>query len=253
MNTPQSSSLRRSLRALGALGLALAALAAAAGSAGAYVTPAQAEHSVDRGASWFEAGQDEETGRLDSDWAMTALAAAGINAADVRTSAADPTAQDYYLGEWQAEGPGGAGTDAARGILSGVAGGIQTSRLSTAADATKSNLVARLAELWDGTQIGNAGLLNDDIFGVLALHQAGAPREMLRRVVDELRASQLPGGGWSWSASPSAPADTDMTGAAIAAFCAAGVAPMDPDVADALALLHSLQDPETRGVVAPPE
>jgi hypothetical protein len=253
MNTPQSSSLRRPLRALCALGLALVALAAAAGDAGAYVTPAQAEHAVDRGASWFEAGQDEETGRLDSDWAMTALAAAGINAADVRTSAVDPTAQDYYLSEWQTEGPGGAGTDAARGILSGVAGGIQTSRLSTAADATKSNLVARLAELWDGTQIGSTGLLNDDIFGVLALHQAGAPQEMLQRVVGELRSSQLPGGGWSWSASPSAPADTDMTGAAVAAFCAAGVAPTDPDVAEAISLLHSLQDPETGGFIAPPE
>lgn len=253
MNTPISTFLRRPLLALCALGLTLAALAAAAGDAGAYVTQAQAEHAVDRGASWFEAGQDEETGRLDSDWAMTALAAAGVNAADVRTSALDPSAQDYYLDEWQTEGPGGAATDAARGILAGVAGGIQTSRLSTASDATKSNLVARLAELWDGTQIGNTGLLNDDIFGVLALHQAGAPQEMLRRVADELRAGQLPGGGWSWSASPSAPADTDMTGAAIAAFCAAGVGPTDPDVAEALTLLHSLQDPATGGFIAPPE
>ena len=253
MNTPNSTFLRRPLRALCALGLTLAAFAAAAGDAGAYLTPAQAEHAVDRGASWFEAGQEEETGRLDSDWAMTALAAAGVNAADVRTSALDPTAQDYYLDEWQTEGPGGAGTDAARGILAGVAGGIQTSRLSTASDTTKSNLVARLAELWDGTQIGDTGLLNDDIFGVLALNQAGAPQEMLQRVVDELRAGQLPGGGWSWSASPSAPADTDMTGAAIAAFCAAGVAPTDPDVAEALALLHSLQDPATGGFIAPPE
>ena len=112
---------------------------------------------------------------------MTALAAAGINAADVSTSLADPSAQDFYLDEWQAAGRGGAGTDAARGILAGIAGGIQPSRLSTAADATKSNLVARIAELFDGTQIGEPGLLNDDIFGVLALHQVGAPQPILRR------------------------------------------------------------------------
>ena len=59
-----------------------------------------------------------------------------------------------------------------------------------------------MAELFDGTQIGEPGLLNDDIFGVLALHQAGAPPELLRRLVDYLRTKQLPDGGWSWNASP---------------------------------------------------
>jgi hypothetical protein len=253
MNTPISTFLRRPMRAICALGLTLVALAAAAGNAGAYVSPAQAEHAADRGANWFQATQDEESGRLDSDWAMTALAAAGINAADVRSSMLDPTAQDYYLDEWQTEGPGGAGTDAARGILSGIAGGIQTSRLSTSADATRSNLVARLAELWDGTQLGDTGLLNDDIFGLLALHHAGAPPEMLRAIVAYLRTKQLADGGWSWSASPSAPTDTDMTGSVVAAFCAAGIPTSDPDLAEALDLLHSLQDPDTGGFIAPPE
>ena len=183
---------------------------------------------------------------------MTALAATGTNAADVRTALADPSAQDYYLGEWQTGGPGGGATDAERGILAGVAGGIQPSRLSTSAEAEKSNLVARVAELFDGTQIGSTGLLNDDVFGVLALHQVGAPQPLLQRLADYLRTTQLPDGGWSWSASPSAPADTDMTGATVAAFCAAGVPTDDPTVQRALALLHSLQDPATGGFVAPP-
>jgi hypothetical protein len=252
MNTPHSISPRRPLRALCALGLVLAAMAALAGNAGAYVSPAQAEDAADRGASWFRANQ-EASGSLGTDWAMTALAAAGVNAADVSTSLADPSAQDFYLGEWQAEGPGGAGTDAARGILTGVAGGIQPSRLSAATDATKSNLVARIAELFDGTQIGEPGLLNDDIFGVLALHQAGAPQPLLRRIVDYLRSKQLPDGGWTWNTSPGAPADTDMTGSVVAAFCAAGVGPGDPDLDQAIALLHTLQDPDTGGFIAPPE
>jgi hypothetical protein len=250
--TPQLNSLRRPLRTLCVLALSMAAMAACAGSANAYVTPAQAEHAAERGADWFEASQ-QQSGELGSDWAMTALAAAGINAADVRTAIADPSAQDFYLDEWQASGPGGAGTDAERGILAGVAGGIQTSRLSTAADATKSNLVARVAELFDGTQIGEPGLLNDDIFGVLALHQAGAPPELLRRIVDYLRTKQLPDGGWSWNASPSATADTDMTGSVVAAFCAAGVSTSDPDLKEALDLLHTLQDPATGGFIAPSE
>jgi hypothetical protein len=252
METPRSSILRRPLRALCALGLTLAAMAACAGSAGAYVSPAQAEHAADRGANWFQANQ-EVSGSLSADWAMTALAAAGINSADVRTSLADPSAQDFYLGEWQAEGPGGAGTDAARGILTGIAGGIQPSRLSTSTETKKSNLVARIAELFDGTQIGDPGLLNDDIFGVLALHQAGAPTELLRRIVDYLRTKQLSDGGWSWNSAPNAIADTDMTGSVIAAFCAAGVGPGDPDLDQAIALIHSLQDPATGGFIAPPE
>ncbi len=252
MNTPQGSSFRRPLRALCVLGLFLAAMAASAGGASAYVSPAQAEDAALRGANWFRANQ-EASGSLGSDWAMTALAAAGVNAADVSTSLADPSAQDFYLDEWQMSGPGGAGTDAARGILSGVAGGIEPSRLSTAADATKSNLVARIAELFDGTQIGEPGLLNDDIFAALALHRVGAPQPMLRQIVDYLRTKQLAGGGWTWNLSPGAPADTDMTGSVVAAFCAAGVGPGDPDLDQAIGLLHSLQDPATGGFVAPPE
>ncbi len=253
MNTPQSISPRWSLRALAALGLALAALAAATSSADAYVTPAQAEHAADRGANWFQANQ-EESGSIGSDWGMTALAAAGINAADVSTSLVDPSAQDFYLDEWQTMGPGGAGTDAERGILAGVAGGIQPSRLSTSTgDTTTSNLVARIAELFDGTQIGETGLLNDDIFGVLALHQAGAPQPILREIVDYLRPHQHSDGGWTWNASLSAPSDTDMTGSVVAAFCAAGVATSDPDLQQAFTLLHSLQDPATGGFINPPE
>lgn len=254
MKTPRSSSLGHPLRALGALVLNLAVLAAFAGAAGAHVSPAQAEHAAERGVAWFLSNQ-EDSGSFGfgGDWAMTALAAADLSAADARTSLVDPSAQDFYLDEWQASGPGGAGTDAARGILSGVAGGIQVSRLSTDGDATKSNLPARLAELFDGTQIGEAGLLNDDIFGVLALHRAGAPPELLREIVEYLRTKQLPDGGWSWNASPGAPADTDMTGSVVAAFCAAGVETSDADLAAALDLLDTLQDPATGGFIAPPE
>lgn len=250
MNTPHGSSRRSPLRALCALGLTLAALAAGSGPAAAHVSPAQAEHAADRGVNWFLTNQ-EASGSLGSDWAMTALAAGGLNAADARTSLLDPSAQDFYLGEWQASGPGGAATDAARGILAGVAGGIQTSRLSTSAEAEKSNLVARLAELFDGEQIGSEGLLSDDIFGLLALHRAGAPPRLLRHLAEYLRGRQLPGGGWSWSASPEAVEDPEMSGAALAALCAAGLSPSDPDLAQGLDFVRSAQDDASGGFAAP--
>jgi Prenyltransferase and squalene oxidase repeat len=251
MNTPRMTRLRRPLRAFGAVALILGATALAPAAADATVSTEQAVAAAARGAQWFEANQ-AESGALGSDWGMTALAATGTNAADVRAGLTDPSAQDFYLDEWQAEGPGGAGTDAERGILAGVAGGIQTSRLGVSEEVEKSNLVARIAELYDGTQIGEEGLLNDDIFGVLALHEVGAPEPLLRKEVDYLRTRQLPDGGWSWSASPTAVADTDMTGSVVAAFCAAGVTTADPDLQKALALLHSLQDEATGGFVAPP-
>jgi hypothetical protein len=250
MNTPRMNRLRRPLRAFGTVALIVGAMVLAPAAANAAVSSEDAAAAAARGAQWFEATQ-AESGALGSDWGMTALAAAGTNAADVRAGLTDPSAQDFYLGEWQAEGPGGAGTDAERGILAGVAGGIQTSRLGVSGEVEKSNLVARVAELFDGTQIGEEGLLNDDIFGVLALHEAGAPQSFLRQEVDYLRTRQLPDGGWSWSASPTASADTDMTGSVVAAFCAAGVPTDDPDLQRALTLLHSLQDPETGGFIAP--
>ncbi|HEV7769428.1 MAG TPA: prenyltransferase/squalene oxidase repeat-containing protein [Solirubrobacterales bacterium] len=249
--TPHNEFPRRPRRVLSALALILVAMAATAGNAGAYVTPAAAEHAAERGATWFEANQ-QASGDLGSDWAMTALAAVGLNAADVSTSLADPSAQAFYLDEWQASGPGGAATDAERGILAGVAGGIQASRLAAVTDTKKGNLVARVAELFDGTQIGDTSLLNDDIFGVLALHQAGAPQPLLRQSVDYLRTKQLADGGWGWSSSPGATADIDMTGSALAAFCAAGVGLGDADLQQALALLHASQDAATGGFAAPP-
>lgn len=250
MKTPRINPLPLPLRAFAAVALILAAAALAPAAAGAAVSAGEAAAAAARGAQWFETTQDE-TGALGSDWGMTALAAVGTNAADVRTGLADPSAQDYYLGEWQASGPGGAGTDAERGILAGVAGGIQTSRLGVSEEVDKANLVARVAELFDGTQIGEEGLLNDDIFGVLALHQAGAPQPLLRQEVDYLRTRQLEDGGWSWSASPSAPADTDMTGSVVAAFCAAGIGTSDPALQRAFALLHARQDEATGGFSAP--
>ncbi|HSR93586.1 MAG TPA: hypothetical protein VLK56_01870, partial [Solirubrobacterales bacterium] len=65
--------------------------------------------------------------------------------------------------------------------------------------------------------------------------------------------NQLPDGGWSWNASSGATADTDMTGSVLAGFCAAGVGPGDPDLDQAIDLLHTLQDPATGGFIAPPE
>jgi len=228
-----------------ALGLVLM-LVAARGAAAA-VSPAEAQQAAEKGAEWFAAEQEAATGALLGDWGMTALAAAGTNAADVH-GLSDPSAQDFYDNQYATTGPGGAATDSERAVLAGSAGGIQTSRV-----AANRNLVAQIAGYWDGKQLGATGLLNDDIFGVLALGRVDAPQPMLQQIADGIRAKQMANGGWSWSNSPNAVAEADMTGAAIGALCEAGADPAtDPAIQRGFAYLHTLQDPATGGFASPP-
>jgi hypothetical protein len=232
--------------------LALAALAAATilGAAAQAARASDDPEAVARGAAWLRAQQDPGSGSLGTfggDWALTALAAAGVHAADVRALEATPSAQDHYHGVWAAApaGPGGLPTDLARGILTTGAGGIQTSRITA-----RQNLVAWLAAQFDGRQIGAPGAVNDDVFGLLALHRAGAPPAVRRTIGTFVRAQQTAAGGWSFAAGASA-ADPDMTGAAIASLCRAGATRADVAVQRALAYLRGLQDAATGGIASP--
>ncbi len=242
---PASAAIRRFPPAVAAFLTAAAVLASTASGARA-VTVAQARAAAQRGAQWI-ATQQEESGNLGSfggDWSMTALAATGVNAADVRVSPLDPSAQDFYLSSWTSEGPGGAATDDERAILTGYAGGLQTTRLDA-----RTNLVADLAAQFDGHQLGGRGATNADVFGLLALDVSGAPSAVVDTLASTLREQQDADGGWNFAAG-AASSDVDMTGAAIAALCAAGATPQDPALARALAYLHAAQDPASGGFVS---
>lgn len=254
MQITTNSTARGGQRPSGRAVLALVATAAAAfmlllgvQRSQAAVSDGQAEAAAAAGAAWF-ADEQSSSGALAGDWGMTALAASGTNPADVRTSLIDPSAQDFYVGDWTANGPGGVATDFERAVLAGSAGGIQTSRV-----AANRNMVAQIAGFWDGTQVGSTGLLNDDIFGVLALQRVDAPDPLLGEIADHIRTKQMADGGWSWSNSVSAISDTDVTGAVVGALCAAGADPQaDPAIQKALGYLHSVQDEATGGFAAPP-
>lgn len=230
--------------------LVAAALAAAAGlgaTPARAATDADARAAAQRGAQWIRAQQDPATGGLGmfgGDWSMIALAATGAHAADV--AAGGPSAQDRYQGEWStAEWTRNAGehppsaTDAARVILAGTAAGILPSRV-----AVDRNLVAALAARFDGRQVGEPGLANDDMFAILALKRADAPDALLRALTAPVRAAQAPDGGWAFT-QVAAEGDMDMTGAAVGALCAAGVSPDDPAIARGLAYMRARQDPAT--------
>jgi Squalene-hopene cyclase N-terminal domain len=222
------------------------AFSQAASPAAAAVTEAQALAAAQHGAQWIASQQesDGDLGSFGGDWSMTALASAGVNAADVRISPLDPSAQDFYLSSWTSKGPGGAATDDERAILAGYAGGLQTSRLDA-----QTNLLADLATRFDGHQLGGRGATNADAFGLLALDVSGAPAEVMGTLAQSLREQQDADGGWNFAAG-AATSDVDMTGAAIAALCAAGAAPQDPALVRAFAYLHAAQDPATGGFVS---
>lgn len=223
--------------------LALALLAALPASAAA-ATPSEVEASKAGAVEWIRSQQDPTNGQImgffGADWAATALAAAGVDVANVRVAPGDPSLQDYLLGEYTGEEwtepafPRPA-TDYERATLVSYAAGLDPARLSAA-----SNLPAQIAALWNPVT-GSFGdpSSNGTAFGVLALARTALPNWALQPAVSYLRRNQHADGGWDFGPATTAaaralPGTAEMTGAAIAAFCEAGVPAYDADVAEGI-------------------
>lgn len=97
------------------------------------------------------------------------------------------------------------------------------------------NFVATLLARFDGKQIGDANLNNDDIFGLLALKSAGESGEVLNILRDNILANQNSDGGWSFARGGSS--DSNTTAMAISALRTVGSAP-----SSAVNYLRSTQD-----------
>ncbi|MEK7080527.1 MAG: DUF4430 domain-containing protein, partial [Patescibacteria group bacterium] len=95
---------------------------------------------------------------------------------------------------------------------------------------------------WDGTQLGDSGLLNDDIFGLLALISAGElpSNPVLAGIKNYIISEQNLDGGWGWS--PSASSDSNMTSAGIMAVSSAGVSSADTVIQNAVNFLKTMQN-----------
>ena len=133
-----------------ATALAVALVAATPATAS---PPDPVDEAVERGVGWLRAQQDPLTGEIagfGGDWSLGALAAAGVDAAAVR-SGDGPSAQSFYLGHWTTGGddpwqnwtaPSGApdgrpATDYERALLHAHAGGLQVTRLSRRAEPAR--------------------------------------------------------------------------------------------------------------------
>jgi hypothetical protein len=216
--------------------------------AAATVSGAEALAAARHGAQWIVSLQelDGELGGFGGDWSMISLASVGVNAADVRVSPTEPSAQDYYLSLWTGEPPAlFSATDYERAILAGYAGGLEPSRLDA-----HTNLLADLAVEFNGHELGEKGATNADIFGVLALSVVGAPTAVIDALAQSVREQQNADGGWNYAAGTKT-SETDMTGAALAALCTAGVPNTDPAIVKAESYLHTVQDTATGGFMNP--
>lgn len=104
-----------------------------------------------------------------------------------------------------------------------------------------ADLVAALKGYASGGQIGDASLLNDDIFGVLALLAAGVPTSdsVVSDSVSFIKAHQNSDGGWGYAVGGSS--DSNTTAAAVMALVADGVSSSDASITQAVSYLHALQ------------
>ena len=105
-----------------------------------------------------------------------------------------------------------------------------------------SDYVAKLESFWDGTQLGDSNLLNDDIFGLLALISAGESpsNPIIAGIKNYIISEQNSDGGWGWS--PTADSDSNMTSASIMALVSAGISNADTVIQKAIEFLKTMQN-----------
>lgn len=245
------------MRAARAVLLSLCLLSIALPAAAQAASQAEIDAAIDKAVAYAAGKQDPATGGIEDfggEWMVTALAAAGVDAGDLRVGDGDPSLRDFYLGEyvsppWNADPPTGTANQYAGAVLFSHAAGLDPARISA-----DSNQPAQLAGRWN-PKTGSFGenSSNNATFAILAMRTAGLPSWALAPTVEFLRRNQHDDGGWTFTAaldpaSQAEPSEADMTGAAVAALCEAGVPTYDPDVAAALTYLQELVISGTGGI-----
>jgi hypothetical protein len=234
-------------RRLVALAVVACALLAP-GIANATATTTEIEAAKQAGVAYLKSLQQTngEFPGFGREWVLTALAAAGSPVANVKQGKAGTDARTFYRGltgepsTW----PGGSSppvSDFDVAALSAYAGGIDPARVSST-----QNLIAQIAARYQSANpgyYGEPGFLNGTVFALLALADTKTrtgldrvPPALLTETVKVMRANQHTDGGWTFvraEGNPEAlksPAEAELTGAAMASLCAAGVANTDPTI-----------------------
>jgi hypothetical protein len=112
---------------------------------------------------------------------------------------------------------GGVATDYEKRILAITAIGENARTFGS------EDFVAKLNSFFDGIQIGDVSLLNDDIFGVLALVSAGISDNTVTATRQFILSHQNSDGGWGYATSVGS--DSNTTAMAVSALSRTGGAP----------------------------
>ncbi len=104
------------------------------------------------------------------------------------------------------------------------------------------NLVTKLKNYYDGTQLGSASILNDDIFGLLALKSSGESDSdtTVSGTKALILSKQNSDGGWSYAIGGAS--DTNTTAAGIMALISAGQNKESAPITNGLNYLKSAQN-----------
>lgn len=239
-------------RTLTAVALATLALPATAGA----VSQPEIDAAVQNGGAWITSQQkaDGSLPGFQGDWALTSLAAAGINAADVRSADATQSLQDYWQAQYAAPtyatlpNTNVAGTIGKAALLAHAAG-IDPKRVSPTV-----NLAASLASRWNAEkgQLGPSPAINSDGFALLAGPYLDLPRGVQQKLTAIVRRSQHNDGGWVFGADGNLASngDIDMTGAAMAMICGTGADATDPQIVKGASFLRGKLNDTTGGFAA---
>ena len=178
-------------------------------------------------------GTQQSDGRIaafaTSAWAVMAIAAAGEDP-DTWTNGGDSIV-DYLRNNMNHLDPNKA-TDWERFILAVVAAG------ENPRDFGGVDCVDTLLGFYDGTQIGDNTMLNDDFWGILSLTSIGE-NQGVQNSQNFIISNQNSDGGWGWTVGGIS--DADNTAAAISALISAGQSPSSQVITDALDYLKSQQ------------
>jgi len=246
----------RSARQLASVAVLSGLCALALPSSASAATRTQIKHAKAAGLSYVES-QQQANGSFPGDpgdpsfefggeWALTALAAAHVAPASVKLNGTATDARTYYrelIGD-TATWPGTSEPlveDFETATLAAYAAGIDPARVS----ATQ-NLIAQIIAGYQPSSPGYYGepaLFNATVFGLLALADGKTrmgkqrvPQALLEASVTVVRKNQHTDGGWSYQKAEGSktalesPAEVELTGAAMAALCGAGVSAGDPAI-----------------------
>lgn len=232
----------------------LGSVALLAAPAQAAVTQQQIDEAVSTGGQWLASTQraDGSLPGFNSDWAVTAVAAAGINAADVRGPGTERSLQDFWQEQysnpmWAELPPAYTGVgQIGKAALIAHSAGLNTSRITP-----EVNLAATLASTFkpETGLFGNNAAPNALGFALLALPDLGLPASLSGPIVDSLLSSQYADGGWGLSAVPgSASGDTDITGSVLGMLCSNGLTTGHPSIDAGIAFLKGKQDEDSGAI-----